>query len=107
MEVRDSNYNTISEAISLEEEKNVGYISYGVKATDENSSVKMLDIILQSDQIKSSEAQDGLYAGSEQDAFVSTSRDYLSHIKNNRQRPVGIILDGTKLSTKYKINPIN
>ena len=82
-------------------------ISFTFEGTDENSSVKMLDIILQSDQIKSSEAQDGLYAGSEQDAFVSTSRDYLSHIKNNRQRPVGIILDGTKLSAKYKINPIN
>ena len=107
MEVRDNAKNTITEAVSLEEEKNIGFISYGVKGSDENSSVEMLDTILRSDQIKSSEAQAGLYPGSENDAFVSTSRDYLSHIKGNRQRPVGIILDGNKLSNKYKINPIN
>jgi hypothetical protein len=107
MEVRDTYNDSITEAMTLEEEKNVGYISYGVKGSDENSSVKMLDTILQSDQIKASEAQKGLYPGSENDAFVSTSRDYLSHIKNNRQRPVGVILDGTKLSNKYRIDPIN
>lgn len=107
MEVRDNAKNTITEAVSLEEEKNIGFISYGVKGSDENSSVKMLDAILRSDQIKSSEAQAGLYLGSENDAFISTSRDYLSHIKGNRQRPVGIILDGNKLSNKYKINPIS
>jgi hypothetical protein len=67
----------------------------------------MLNTILQTDQIKSSEAQAGLYPGSESDAFVSTSRDLLQHIKNNRQRPVGVVLDGDKLSNKYKINPIN
>lgn len=106
MDVRDGSQ-SITEEVSLEEGKNTGFVSYGVKGSDENSSVKMLDTILRSDQIKSSEAQAGLYPGSENDAFVSTSRDYLSHIKGNRQRPVGIILDGNKLSNKYKINPIN
>ena len=106
MDVRDGGVG-LTEDVTLEEGKNTGFVSYGVKGSDENSSVKMLDTILQSDQIKSSEAQAGLYPGSEEDAFVSTSRDYLSHIKGNRQRPVGVILDGSKLSNKYKIDPIN
>lgn len=105
MAIRDNHQ--INEAVSLEESKQVGYVSYGVKGADEASSVKMLNTILQTDQIKSSEAQAGLYPGSELDAFVSTSRDLLQHIKNNRQRPVGVVLDGDKLSNKYKINPIN
>lgn len=106
MNIRDAHC-TIEEDLSLTEEKQVGYVSYGVKGADEASAVKMLTTILSSNQIKSSVAQAGLYANSEEDAFVSTSRDLLSHIKTNRQRPVGIVLDGTKLSNKYKINPIN
>lgn len=107
MEIRDTHSNSITEAIELNEGKNVGYISYGIKNSNDDSPIRVLDYILQSDKIKSSVAQEKLYPGSDKDAFVSTSRDYLSHIKNNSQRPVGIILDGNKLSNKYKINPIN
>jgi ribA/ribD-fused uncharacterized protein len=107
MSIRDSHYNKINEDISLTEAKQVGPVSYGVKGSGDASAVEMLTTILQSDKIKSSEAQAGLYPNSEEDAFVSTSRDLLSHIKDNRQRPVGLILDGDKLSNTYKINPIN
>jgi ribA/ribD-fused uncharacterized protein len=107
MNIRDTNNNKLDEDLSLTEAKQVGPVSYGVKGSGDASAVEMLSIILQSDKIKSSEAQAGLYANSEEDAFVSTSRDLLSHIKGNRQRPVGLVLDGDKLSNKYKINPIN
>jgi ribA/ribD-fused uncharacterized protein len=107
MAIRDSHRSKIDEDISLTEAKQVGLISYGVKGSDDASSVSMLDIILQSDKIKSSEVQADLYQDSDKDAFVSTSRDLLSHVKNNRQRPVGIVLDGDKLSDRYKIRPIN
>lgn len=107
MNIRDDHRSKIDEDISLTEAKQVGPISYGVKGTDSASAVQMLNVILQSDKIKSSEAQAGLYSNSAEDAFVSTSRDLLAHIKSNRQRPVGLVLDGDKLSNKYKINPIN
>jgi hypothetical protein len=107
MDIRATNSTSINEDVSLTEAKQVGLVSYGVKGTADKSSIGVLDIILQSGKIKSSEVQGGLYNDSSEDAFVSTSRDLLSHIKNNRQRPVGIILDGDKLSDRYKIRPIN
>jgi ribA/ribD-fused uncharacterized protein len=108
MTIRAAHQPTLTENITLQEGKAVGPVSYGVKGSvDGQSSVKVLSNILNTNQIKASAVQADLYPGSEKDAFVSTSRDLLSHIKGNAQRPVGLVLDGDKLSNKYKINPIN
>lgn len=100
----DTNVNSADvelEESALQEERQVGgYVSYAIQKYDKFSPhpLKALDSILSTEVILASTEEDGT-------RYVSTSRNLLSHLGNIWK--CALILDGDKLTQKYKTAPIN
>ena len=85
----------------LNEERQIGgYVSYAVQQFDKKSphALKALDSILSTQVILASTEEDGTQ-------YVSTSRNLLSHLGTIWK--CALILDGDKLTRKFKTKPIN
>lgn len=86
---------------ALTEERQIGgYVSYAIQKYDKYSPhpLKALDSILSTEVILASTEEDGT-------RYVSTSRNLLSHLGNVWK--CALVLDGDKLTQKYKTAPIN
>jgi 8-oxo-dGTP pyrophosphatase MutT (NUDIX family) len=88
----------LEEDITLTEGKQLGYVSYAVREPRGKSTLDSLASILNSGVIIASTEEDG-------SRYVSTSRDLLSHLGDTWR--CAVILDGDKLSNRYKFNSIN
>ena len=84
------------------ESKQVGNISYMFDDID------ILDVIVSSELIKSSQRKEKNPHTGKLERFVSFSRNLTSAaFRNNSRWKYGIIVDGTKLSDRYSINPVS
>ena len=94
----------ILEEATLTESKQVGLVSYAIRksATSKQHPLVSLENILKTQVIFASK-EDAKNSGD----YVSLSRDLLSHLKGGTDWTCGLVLDGDKLSDKYKISPIN
>lgn len=91
----------LAEDFSLTESKQLGLVSYAIRASkDSMQPLKALENILYSGVIKASTEEDG-------SKYVSTSRNILSHLGASSDWKYGIVLDGDKLTNKYKFTPVN
>lgn len=97
----DTNETDLEENI-LTEGKQLGYVSYAIRKSPQNRQhpLKTLETILYSGVIKASKEEDG-------SNYVSTSRNLLSHLGAGSDWKCGIVLDGDKLTDKYKFTPVN
>ena len=82
----------------LTEGKQLGYISYAIREPRGKSVFDSLDSILHTGIIIASTEEDG-------SRYVSTSRDLLGHLGDTWR--CAIILDGDKLSNRYKFKAVN
>lgn len=89
---------------ALTEAKQVGLVSYAIRksVTSKQHPLASLQNILSSNVIFASK-EDTKGSGD----YVSLSRDLLSHLKGSTDWSCGLILDGDKLSSKYKISAVN
>jgi 8-oxo-dGTP pyrophosphatase MutT (NUDIX family) len=92
----------LKEDILLTEAKQLGYVSYAVRKTAKFTGHPLHSLlnILNSGYIKASIEEDG-------SRYVSLSRDILGHLSEGSDWKCGLILDGDKLTNKYKIKPVN
>lgn len=89
---------------TLNEGKQVGTVSYCVRGIGkEMPSAVILNKILKTNFIKASEPDSTTWPYGK--AYVSLSRDLASHIGPTWK--CGVVLDGDKISNKYKIQPID
>ena len=106
--IKDSGYankldEAIDESITLTEERQLGLVSYCVHDISEGgakvkTALSALNLILEAEKIKTS-------IDSDKTRYVSTSRDLTGHL--GRKWSCGIVLDGTKVTNKYKSASIN
>ena len=82
----------------LTEAKQLGYVSYAVREPRGKSTLASLNNILHTEVILASTDSDG-------SKYVSTSRDLVGHLGS--QWRCAVILDGDKLTNKYKFNAVN
>lgn len=95
---------TVLEEDTLTEAKQVGLVSYAIRksAMSKQHPLMSLENILKSKVIFASK-EDTKGSGD----YVSLSRDLLSHLKGGTDWSCGLVLDGDRLSDKYKISAIN
>ena len=100
--VDTSDGSDLEEDVVLNEAKQLGYVSYAVRksAAASGHPISSLLRILNSDYIKASVEEDG-------SKYVSLSRDLLGHLTKGSDWKCGIILDGDKVSERYKVTPVN
>lgn len=90
------------EPSTLLEAKQLGYLSYAIRKSPQAkmSPLKSLETILYTGVIKASVEEDG-------SNYVSTSRNLLSHLGAGSDWKCALVLDGDKLTNKYKFTPVN
>ena len=95
---------TVLEEDALTEAKQVGLVSYAIRKStmSKQHPLMSLENILKSKVIFASK-EDTKGSGD----YVSLSRDLLSHLKGGTDWSCGLVLDGDRLSDKYKISAIN
>lgn len=95
---------TVLEEDTLTEAKQVGLVSYAIRKStmSKQHPLMSLENILKSKVIFASK-EDTKGSGD----YVSLSRDLLSHLKGGTDWSCGLVLDGDRLSDKYKISAIN
>ena len=95
---------SVLEEDALTEAKQVGLVSYAIRksAASKQHPLISLENILKSKVIFASK-EDTKGSGD----YVSLSRNLLSHLKGGTDWSCGLVLDGDKLSDKYKISAIN
>ena len=94
---------TVLEEDALTEAKQVGLVSYAIRKStmSKQHPLMSLENILKSKVIFASK-EDTKGSGD----YVSLSRDLLSHLKGGTDWSCGLVLDGDRLSDKYKISAI-
>lgn len=98
----ESKLNTdLEEDTQLTEAKQLGYVSYAFRKSPQSRQhpLKSLESVLYSGVIKASKEEDS-------SNYVSTSRNIMGHLRDGEWK-CAIVLDGDKLTNRYKVKPVD